>query len=172
MVFGLEPGPEDAVQRRQLAQVLLAEVGQECATNVAEEALDLAATAGLVRSGVDQGDAQGGADQPQVVAAVHASVVAVQPPRDAASQQRLFERVLEAGRVFGEVEASEGHQAGGVVDEGVQVGLGAPAPPGNEQPGTVHHVGHPQIAGVGMGEGHGIGLDLAGRLDGHAVGGE
>ena len=113
----------------------------------AEEPLDLAAAPGLVGPGVDQGDIERGAHDLQVLGPIRRAVVAIQSSGHSAAQHRLLETVGEARGTLAAVEGRERDDARGIVDQGVQVGLGA-APAGDQQAGTVHDVGHPQVASV------------------------
>lgn len=139
---------------------------------MAEETFDLATPTGPVRPGVDQGDVERGADDLQVVGAEGGSVVAVEPPRQAAAQQRLLQSVLEAGGILGQVEGGKRHHARGIVEEGVEVGLAAVAPSWHQQTGPVHQVRGPQIVDVGIGEGQCIGLGACRWLGRRRLGGE
>ena len=64
---------------------------------------------------------------------------------------------LPNGGVFGEGEGGEGDDPGGIVDEGDEEGLSALAPVADL--GSVHDVGHPQLAGVAEGESSPVGGD-------------
>ena len=62
----------------------------------------------------------------------------------------LLEHGQERGGVLRVGEGGEGEDAGGVVDERDEEGFSAPAPVGDLR--SVHHVAHPQLAGIAEGE--------------------
>ena len=132
----------------------------------------VAPSARLVGTRMDQGDVEGGADDLQVVGPEGGAIVAIQLARHAPPQEALLERVLEAGGVLRAVEGRERDHPRGIVEEGVEVGLGPLAAPRHEQPRPVHDVARPQVVGVGVGEGLGIGRGSWRGGRGHAVGGE
>ena len=70
--------------------------------------------------------------------------------RQAATDQCLLEHRQEGGGVLPAGKGGVGDDAGGVVDEGDQVGLVAPATGANL--GAVHDIAHPHLASVFEGE--------------------
>ena len=159
MILPLDPGPEAAVERLQAVDVI-AEVAKPAGPKGAEEALDLTLSRWLERSCVNQRNAEPGADQGEMTGAVGASVVDVQAGREAAPDQRVLEHRQERRSVLRHGEGGERDDAGGVVDEGDQVGLA----PGSAVPdlGSVHDVAHPHLAG--MPEGEAAAIRPVGRL--------
>ena len=142
MVLAFAPGGPAGVEGVEAAGVVLAEQGQELHADGAEEAFDLAASGGLVGGGVDQLDAEGGADHGQLAGAVIAPIVDVEARRDAALEQGLLEDGQEGVGVLGEGEGAVGDQARGIVEEAHQIALLALAPIGGigAALGPVQHV--------------------------------
>ena len=110
----------------------------------------------LIRSCMDECDAQLGAHQRQMLGAVVGAVIDVQALRQSTAHQRMLEHRQERGGVLGQGERGVGHHAGGVVEEGDEVGL-APGAPGDGHGRTMHDIAHPQLAGVREGEAAPIG---------------
>ena len=86
------------------------------------------------------------------------------------AQEGLFEHGQEGGGVLGEGEGGEGDDAGGVVDEGDEIGLAALSAIGNG--GTVHDIGHPQLGGLPVLEAAAVRGRLPGTLVEEAFAGE
>ena len=83
--------------------------------------------------------------------AVVRAVVDVEALGQSAAQDRLLEHGQEGGGVLCEREGGVGDDAGGIVEEGDEVGLVSRlALDGNG--GAVHDVAHPAFAGAGEGE--------------------
>ena len=159
VVLALDPGPQGAVQRVEALGGLGAKVGEPGGAKGSEEALDLALPRGLVGSGVDERDAELGAHQGELLGAEVRAVVGVQPGGQPPARDGVLEHGQEGGGVLGVGEGGEGNHPGGVVDERDEEGFSAPAPVADLRP--VHHVTHPQLAGVAEGEpspvgGHGL----------------
>ena len=150
VILPFDPGPEAAVQGLQIVENVVADVTKPAGAKGPEEALDLALSRWLERSGVNQRNAELGADQGEMTGAVGASVIDVKTRRQTAPDQRVLEDRQEGLDVLGHGEGGEGDDAGGVVDEGDQVGLAAAA--AVPDLGPVHDVAHPQLAGVLEGE--------------------
>ena len=150
VVLALDPRPQAAVQALQGLPPGIFDAAQPAGPERAEEPFDLALPRRLERPGVDQRHAQPGADQGDMARAVGASVVDIEALRQAAPDQRVPEHRQEGRAVLGHGEGREGDDAGGVVDEGDQVGL-APGP-ADADPGPVHDVAHPQLARLAVGE--------------------
>ena len=156
VILALEPGPEDAVQGREVGEVVVGRMGQKGRADVAEKPFNFTASPGLAGAGMDEGDPQGGTDYLEMLVAIQGAVVAVKPPRNAAALEGLFQGFLKASRAFRAIESGEGNETRGVVEKRVEIGLGAAGAAGLQEPRAVHHVGHPQIPDVGVGEGAGV----------------
>ena len=120
-----------------------------------EPAFDLALSGGLIRTGMDQGDAEPGADQGELAGPVACAVVDVEALGQPAADEGVPEHRQEGLGVLGGGEGGEGDDAGGVVDEGDEVGLAAATAVPDLWP--VHDVAHPQLAGVAEGEAAAVG---------------
>ena len=94
---------------------------------------------------MDQSDAELGAHQGQLLGAEICSVVDKQTERQAAADQGLLEHRQEGDGVLAAGKGSVGDDAGGVVDEGDQVGLVTLA--ASADLGAVHDIAHPQLNG-------------------------
>ena len=88
----------------------------------------------------------------------HADVVRCAVPDDRAARDRLAAPALRAAPGDAPVDLDLPLRPVGVVEEGVEVGLGAVAPSGHQQARPVHQVGGPQVVDVWVGEGQGVGL--------------
>src|ERR1700676_708197 len=75
----------------------------------------------------------------------------VQALRNATTHERLLEHGQEGLGVLGQRKRAVGHDAGGVVEEGDEIGLAPPVPRDGDA-GSVHNIAHPQLAGVDEGE--------------------
>jgi hypothetical protein len=94
---------------------------------------------------MDEGNAELGADESEVLRAVGGGVVDVESFGDPAAQDGLLENGQEGSSVLGESEGGEGNEAGGVIEQGDQVSL-AFALVLDKDGGPVHHVTHPELA--------------------------
>ena len=150
MVFAFQVGPQAAVEGLDAGGVGGREGAEQLPADGAEEPFDLALARRLMGPGVDEGDAELGADQRQVLGSIVGAVVDVQPLRDAAADQRLLEHRQEGHGVLGGCEGGERTHAGGVVEEADEVAAPAPASVGDR--GAVHDVAHPQLPGKPVGE--------------------
>ena len=157
MVLALDPGPQGAVQRLKALGGLGGEVAQPGGAKRSEEAFDLSAPGGLVGPGMDQSDAELGAHERELLGAEAAAVVDVKSSRESAPRDGLLEHGQERGGVLRVGEGGEGDDAGGIVDKRNQEGLSAPAPVAHLR--SVHHIAHPQLAGVAVGEPSPVGGD-------------
>ena len=135
-----------------------------------EPPFDFSLAGWLVGTRVDEGDAELGAHQGELPGPVVGAVVDVESRGQASAQDRLLEHRQEDRGVLGEGEGGEGDDAGGVVDEGDQVGLAAAAAVGDGR--AVHDVAHPQLAGVSVGEAPSVGHRLLGPPVEEAFAGE
>ena len=104
---------------------------------------------------MDERDAELCADQDELTGAVGGAIVDVEALGQPAADKGVLEHGQEGLHVLGGGEGGEGDDAGGVVDEGNEVGL-APAP-AEPDLGPVHDVAHPQLAGVAEGEAAAVG---------------
>ena len=158
VVLALDPGPQGAVQGIEAFGGCGGEVvGEHRGAKRAEEAFDFSLSRGLVGAGVDEGDAELGAHERELLGAVVRPVVDEQSHRESPARDGLFEHGQERGGVLRVGEGGEGNHPGGVVDECNEVGLSAPAPVADLRP--VHDIAHPQLAGVAVGEASPVGGD-------------
>ena len=163
VVLALDPGPQGAVQCVEAGGGLGGEVAQPSGAKRSEESLDFSLSGGLVGAGVDEGDAELCAHQGELLGAVVGAVVDEQSHGEPPACDGLLEHGEERGGVLRVGEGGEGEDAGGVVDERDEEGLSAPASVAHLRP--VHHVAHPQLAGVAEGEASPVGGDgLTGAL--------
>ena len=132
-------------------------MGEHRGAKGSEESLDFPLPRGLTGAGVNQRDGEFRAHERELLGAVVGPVVAIQPSREPAARDGLLEHGQERGGALGVREGGEGNHSGGVVDEGDEEGLSAPAPVAHLRP--VHHVAHPQLAGVAEGEASPVGGD-------------
>ena len=104
---------------------------------------------------MDERDAELCADQDELTGAVGGAIVDVEALGQPAADKGVLEHGQEGLNVLGGGEGGEGDDAGGVVDEGNEVGLA----PALAEPdlGPVHDVAHPQLAGVAEGEAAAVG---------------
>ena len=155
VVLAFDPRPQTAVERLDAVERAGVEVGEPAFAEGPEPSLDLSLGRWLEGLGVDQRDAELGADEGEVPGPVAGAVVDVEAVRQSAAHEGLPEHGQEGGGVLGEREGGVGDDAGGVVDEGDQIGLAAPAAVGDGR--AVHDVAHPQLAGVPVGEAAAVG---------------
>ena len=146
VAFAVEPLLEAAVEGADVLQRRGRQAGEPLASGGAEESFDLAFPGRMVGSGVDQGDAEPGADHAELARAEVGAVVAVEPLRQAAPLDRLAQHLQVAGGILAEAELGVRDQPGGVVEQAEKVGL-APAALLVPDPGPVHDVGLPELAG-------------------------
>ena len=106
---------------------------------------------------MDERDAELCAHQGELLGAVVGAVVDEQSHGEPPACDGLLEHGEERGGVLRVGEGGEGEDAGGVVDERDEEGLSAPASVAHLRP--VHHVAHPQFAGVAVGEASPVGGD-------------
>ena len=151
VVLALDPGPQPAIEGVEALERRLGERREELHAHRAEPALLLALALWLIGPGVDEGDAELGADEREVVRAEGGAVVDVEPLGDAAAQDGLLEHGQEGGGVLGEREGGVGHDAGGVVEKRDEVGSCACACRRRDR-GAVHDVAHPELVGLLEGE--------------------
>ena len=100
---------------------------------------------------MDQGDAELGAHQREMLRAVIGAVVHVQALWNAAAHERLLEYRQERLGVLRHRKCAVGNHAGGIVEEGDEIAL-APCAPGDCDAGTMHDIAHPELAGMDEGE--------------------
>ena len=150
VVFALDPGPEAAVERLEARGGIGVEAFEPGGAERPEEALDFPLSRWLPGASVDERNPELGAHDGELVRAVVGTVVDVEPQRKPAAGERALEHRQERGGALGEVEGGEGERAGGIVDEGNEEGLSAPAPIADLR--SVHDIAHPQFAGVAEGE--------------------
>ena len=86
VILALDPRPEAAVQRLEAVGELGIEVGEPAGAKGSEPALDLSLSRGMMRSCVDEGDAELGADQGELAGAVVGAVVDIEALGDAAAE--------------------------------------------------------------------------------------
>ena len=155
MILALDPGPEAAVERLQAVQGLSIEVVEPAGAKRPEVTLYLALPRWLIGPGMDERDAKLCADQDELTGAVGGAIVDVEALGQPAADKGVLEHGQEGLNVLGGGEGGEGDDAGGVVDEGNEVGLA----PASAEPnlGPVHDVAHPQLAGVAEGEAAAVG---------------
>ena len=154
VVVALDPRPQAAVEGLDAADGVEVEVVEPALAQGSEPSLDLRLRGRLEGPGVDQRDAELGADEGEMAGAVAGAVVDV----EADGQSAAHEGLLSTGRKAAGVRAPQAarwrtrrrRDAGGVVDEGDQVGLASPPAVGDV--GAVHDVAHPQFAGMAVGE--------------------
>ena len=116
----------------------------------AEEAFDFSLPRGLIGAGVDERYAEFRAHERELLGAVVGAVVDEQSHGESPARDGLLEHGQERGGVLRVRERGEGEDAGGIVDKRDEEGLSAPAPVADLRP--VHHIAHPQLAGVAEGE--------------------
>jgi len=75
VILALDPRPEAAVQRLEAVERFAVELGEPTGANGSEPALDLALSRGMMRSCVDERDAELGTDQGELSGAVVGAVV-------------------------------------------------------------------------------------------------
>ena len=155
VILPLDPGPEAAVERLEAVQSLGLEVGEPAGPQRPEEALDLALPRWLVGPGVDQRDAELRTDQGELAGAIGGPIIDVEARRNSAADKGVLEHRQEGLDVLGQGEGGKRDDAGGVVDEGDEVGL-APGSAVSDL-GPVHDVAHPQLAGLLEGEAAAVG---------------
>ena len=117
VVLALDPGPQPAIERVEASSVGVGERRQQLHAYRPKPALLLSLALGLVRPGVDQRDAELGADQREVVRAIGGAVVDVEPLGHPAAQDRLLQHRQEGRGVLGEREGGVGHDPRGVVEK-------------------------------------------------------
>ena len=107
-----------------------------------------------VGAGVDQADAEAGADAGELAGAVDRAVVDVEAVGAAGADQEGLEHGQEVGGGLAEGEGGMGHEARGVVNEGEEEGLAAAAAVGGVAAdlGAVHEVAHEELAGIAVAE--------------------
>ena len=125
MVLALHPGPQPSVEVVDAVDGVQVEVGEPGSAKGAEVAFDLSLPGGLIGSGVDERDAEFGAHQGELVGAIAGTVIHIQSGGLPSSQESLLEHRQEGGGALGEGEGGERDDAGGVVDEGDEIGLAA-----------------------------------------------
>ena len=155
VVLALDPGPQGAVERLQALGGCGGEVGEHRGAQGAEEAFDFSLPRGLIGTGVDKRDAELGAHECELLGAVARPVVDVEPSRESPACDGLLEHGQERGGALRVGEGGEGEDAGGIVDKCNEEGLSAPAPVGDLR--SVHHVAHPQLPCVAVGEASPVG---------------
>ena len=101
MIDGFDPARERGVEFGEAVDVLLFEAqgGFEALLDGADEALDLALAPGMVGLGVEQADAEVGADDAGVVADEGFALIGIEFVRQAAAQDSLLETVEEGDGV-------------------------------------------------------------------------
>ena len=155
VVLALDPGPQGAVQCVEAGGGLGGEVGEPGGAKGAEEAFDFSLPRGLIGAGVDERDAELGAHERELLGAVVGAVVDEQSHGESPACDGLLEHGQERGGVLRVREGGEGEDAGGIVDKRDEEALSAPAPVADLRP--VHHIAHPQLAGVAEGEASPVG---------------
>jgi hypothetical protein len=108
---------------------------------------------------MNQGDAELGAHQGQVLGAVIGPIVHVQALGQPATQDGLLENRQEGGGILRQGEGRIGDHPGGIVDEGDQIGLALDAIT-DEDRRSVHHIAHPQLPGLLESEAAPVGIAL------------
>ena len=150
VVLALDPGPEAAVERLEAQGGIGVEAFEPGGAERSEEPLDFPLSRWLPGASVDERNPELGAHEGELVRAVVGTVIDVKSQRQAPAGERALEHRQERGGALGEVEGGEGEHAGGIVDEGHEEGLSAPAPIADLR--SVHDIAHPQLAGVAEGE--------------------
>ena len=150
VVLALDPGPEAAVERLEARGGIGVEAFEPGGAERSEEPLDFPLSRWLPGASVDERNPELGAHEGELVRAVVGTVVDVEPQRKSPAGERALEHRQERGGALGEVEGGEGEHAGGIVDEGHEEGLSAPAPIADLR--SVHDIAHPQLAGVAESE--------------------
>ena len=119
----LQPAGELAVEFRQRANALAgqAQPGFKILLQGAEHPLDFAAAPGPADFGVNQANAQIGADDPQVVIDERAAVVSVELARQAAAAQRFLETDQQRLGIGRQPVGGRGDEARVIVDDQAQV---------------------------------------------------
>ena len=124
--------------------------GKKVGLDELEEALDLAATFGVVGRAEDALDTEGSADGVEVLGGVDLALVDIDGQGTTVAQDGALEAVLHARKLLVPVELGVWDQAGVVVEEGKEEDLALPVGMGRVgKIGTVHGVALPQVAKVG-----------------------
>ena len=123
VVLAFDIGPQAPIEGLEVGGVGGLQGSQELTAYGAEPALDFTLASGLIRAGVDQSDAELGAHQGQLLGPKICSIIDEQTLRQTAADEGLLEHRQEGDGVLAAGKGSVGDDAGGVVDEGDQVGL-------------------------------------------------
>jgi hypothetical protein len=144
VILALDPCSEGAIHGVERHEIFGAKKREQLHASRPEPALHLALALWHVGPGVDEGDAELGADDGELLGAERRSIIDVQPLRDAAPAHGLLEHGKVGDGPLGERERRVRHHPRRIVDEGNEVGL--PRAAGVADLRSVHHVAHPQLA--------------------------
>ena len=85
VILALDPRPQAAVQGLEAVEDRRIEMGEPAGAKGSEPTLDLALSGGLIGPGMDQGDAEPGADQGELAGPVARAIVDIEALGDAAA---------------------------------------------------------------------------------------
>jgi hypothetical protein len=131
-------------------------VGNGCVTieeliaNPSKISLYFSSTSGLAWWSVDKMDTEVGADKFQMVAGITGAVIGVETDRLAVNSDGGHQFLHHHLGILGEKEAGVDHIAGGVIDNGVQVGLAFLAVHPDLRP--MEKIGGPELAEILIGK--------------------
>ncbi len=151
VILTFDPSPQPAIERLQACCVLGAEQREKLHADRPEESLYLSPPLRHVRPAVNQGYAELGAHQFQVVRAVHGAVVHVQALAQSPTADGLLQDGKKGRRVFRKSEGRERHHPRRIVNERDQIRLVPPLSLDGYRH-RVHHVAHPQLVRLLEGE--------------------
>lgn len=161
VIGGLDPGPIPAIEFIDGVDGLEKERWQELGLGAEEIPLDLSLGPGVVGLGVEEADAEVGADNAKVLAAKGGTIVGVQFFRQPAGEHGLAEAIQQVFESFAWIELGVDAEAGAIVQEGEEEGaLGFAVRELDDR--AVHAIAHPQQVGQGHGEGLGGAVGQAG----------
>ncbi len=124
VIVGLDPAPEGAVEVLERGGGLEVQLGLELILDGEEEAFDLAAAPTVIGAGVEEFDAEIGADDLEVLGTEGGAVVGVELVGEAAGADRLAQAIQEAFEAFGGVELAVDAEVGPYMASAIQSRLG------------------------------------------------
>jgi len=120
VIDGIEPVPPPLIQLVERQQRFGIEIGEKLFAHGTEEALDLAASFGLIRRCMNDEDADGGGDARQLRRAVDLGVVQVEARGNSARRDGLPQAIEKRIEPLIEIELRARDETAGVVERGLQ----------------------------------------------------